>query len=442
MTFKVEKNKKIMSKKITTLFLVFIVGFMVIGSRPAFAQTSSIQAQLDMIASLTKQIQDLQNQILALQQKTQEINTERQTQVAELVKNLRQGSSGDDVKVLQALLAADPIIYPEGLITGYYGALTSKAVRKFQEKHDIEQAGIVGPKTLKKLNEFLKENPIAFISSVSSTATSTINWKRGHDDNEDNENEHGLCAIIPPGHLIAKGWLKEHDRPEIPTCQTLPPGIEKKDHGDNEDDDEDHNVTSTPDIVAPIISSINVTSITANSATINWMTNENSDSKVYYSATSPVNTSTTQTVNSASLIASHQLNLTGLNASTTYYYIVVSKDASGNTTTSVENSFITSQPADVTAPVISSVSTTNVASTTATITWTTNENSTSKVYYSTATPLNFGTALTSTVSGLTTSHSIGLTGLNATTTYYYAVESTDASSNTATSSQSSFTTTL
>ena len=432
-------------KKITTLILALFVVGIIIPTSPKYtaqAQTisSSAQAQLDLIKSLTQQLQTLQAQIDALRSQQAQIQTQKQTTIDQLVTSLKQGSSGDNVKILQALLAADPIIYPEGLITGYYGALTSKAVRKFQEKHGIEQAGIVGPKTLKKLNEFLRENPISFVTSASSTATSTIG-RRGHDDDDDDDDDREICAIVPPGHLIAKGWLKKHDKPVIPTCQTLPPGIDKKEHEDDDDDD-DHNVTSTPDVIAPIISSISATSITANSATINWLTNENSDSKVYYSATSPVNASTAQAVSGINLVVSHQLNLTSLNASTTYYYIVVSKDASGNTATSAENSFTTAQPADVTAPIISSVSAVNVASTTATITWTTNENSTSKVYYGTVNPINFGTALTATVSGLATSHSVGLTGLNATTTYYYVVESADASSNTATSSQSSFTTTL
>ena len=418
--------------------ILFLVGaFLVTGLNSALAETSTVQAQLDMITSLTKQIQDLQNQILALQQKAQDINIQRQTQVAELVKNLRQGASGSDVKILQALLAADPSIYPEGMITGYYGALTSKAVRKFQEKHGIEQAGIVGPKTLKKLNEFLRENPIAFVASTSSTTTSTIGNGRGHDDNE---NEHGLCAIVPPGHLIAKGWLKKHDRPEIPTCQTLPPGIEKKDHGDDsENEDDNHNGTSTQDVTAPVISSISATNITTTGATISWATNENADGDVYYSTTSPVNKVTATKMHDGVLGPTHSFNLTGLAASTTYYYIVESKDASGNESSGAEQSFVTASP-DVIPPVISAVSASGVSSSTATITWTTNENSTSKVYYSTATPLNFGTALTATVSGLATSHSVGLTGLNATTTYYYAVESADASSNTATSSQSSFVT--
>ena len=59
---------------------------------------------------------------------------------------------GDDVRRLQTFLAGDSAIYPEGKITGYYGALTVKAVRRFQEKYGLASVGRVGPQTLAKLN--------------------------------------------------------------------------------------------------------------------------------------------------------------------------------------------------------------------------------------------------------------------------------------------------
>ena len=46
-----------------------------------------------------------------------------------------------------------PDVYPEGLVTGYFGSLTENAVRRFQEKQGIEAVGIVGPVTRAKLNE-------------------------------------------------------------------------------------------------------------------------------------------------------------------------------------------------------------------------------------------------------------------------------------------------
>ena len=72
-------------------------------------------------------------------------------------KTLQRGSSGTDIKKLQEFLknppAGGPDVYPEGLVTGYFGFLTEKAVKRFQTKYGIESIGIVGPKTRAKLNE-------------------------------------------------------------------------------------------------------------------------------------------------------------------------------------------------------------------------------------------------------------------------------------------------
>ena len=75
-----------------------------------------------------------------------------------LARELGLGASGDDVTQLQAFLAADSLLYPEGKITGYYGSLTVAAVRRFQERYGIAQVGRVGPQTLLKLNEVMGQN--------------------------------------------------------------------------------------------------------------------------------------------------------------------------------------------------------------------------------------------------------------------------------------------
>ena len=67
--------------------------------------------------------------------------------------DLSLGSKGDDVTKLQELMAKDSEIYPEGLVTGYFGPATQRAVRKFQAKHGLPQVGRVGPATRAKLNE-------------------------------------------------------------------------------------------------------------------------------------------------------------------------------------------------------------------------------------------------------------------------------------------------
>jgi peptidoglycan hydrolase-like protein with peptidoglycan-binding domain len=72
--------------------------------------------------------------------------------------------SSNDVRRLQTLLATKPEIYPEGLITGYFGQLTKKAVQKFQLKYGVVKTksdsgfGVVGPKTRAKLQEIFGNN--------------------------------------------------------------------------------------------------------------------------------------------------------------------------------------------------------------------------------------------------------------------------------------------
>ena len=63
-----------------------------------------------------------------------------------------------DIKLLQTLLSHDSSVYPEALISGYFGNLTQKAVQKFQEKYGVTSSGAagygqVGPKTKSKLIE-------------------------------------------------------------------------------------------------------------------------------------------------------------------------------------------------------------------------------------------------------------------------------------------------
>jgi len=71
---------------------------------------------------------------------------------------LKFGTESEDVKRLQQLLATDSSIYPNGKATGYFGAMTRNAIRKFQKKYGIAKEGQVGygdfgPKTRAKIRE-------------------------------------------------------------------------------------------------------------------------------------------------------------------------------------------------------------------------------------------------------------------------------------------------
>jgi hypothetical protein len=65
--------------------------------------------------------------------------------------NLTYGDSGNDVTALQQRLEAEG--YYSGPITGYYGSLTTAAVRNYQKAKGISQTGTMGPQTMSALNK-------------------------------------------------------------------------------------------------------------------------------------------------------------------------------------------------------------------------------------------------------------------------------------------------
>ena len=102
---------------------------------------------------------------------------------------------------------------------------------------------------------------------------------------------------------------------------------------------------SAVDITPPVISGIAVTSIGATSASIQWTTNEASDSQVEYGLTASYGLTTTL---DTTLRTAHSVAVGGLTENTTYHYRVKSKDAAGNLATSADSTFTT---ADITPPV-------------------------------------------------------------------------------------------
>ena len=116
-----------------------------------------IQKLLDQIAYLKSEIAKLQAQIAG---------GNNQTFCSVLNNNLYFGLSGSsEVRCLQQFLKGQgQDIYPEGLVTGYFGNLTLSAVKRFQEKYASEilaplglyhSTGYVGPSTRAKINQLL-----------------------------------------------------------------------------------------------------------------------------------------------------------------------------------------------------------------------------------------------------------------------------------------------
>ncbi len=82
-----------------------------------------------------------------------------------------------------------------------------------------------------------------------------------------------------------------------------------------------------PDTTSPVISNVQVSSVTDTKSTITWATNEPADSLIRYGNTAPPS----GTAYNPALVTSHSIILTGLSQNTTYFFEVQSADGSANT---------------------------------------------------------------------------------------------------------------
>lgn len=179
---------------------------------------------------------------------------------ATLNRELQVGSTGNDVSAVQSFLAKDVTLYPQGLVTGYFGFLTKAAVSNFQSRNGIAAVGRIGPQTLPVMN-FQMDQGIVNGGGQSNT---------------------------------------------------------------------------TSDVISTI-NSVNI-STSRNSANVSWYTNMPATGKVYYS-TSPLNlnehynsvdVSGNVAMTDNSYATSQNVSISGLQANTTYYFLVYSVNQIGN----------------------------------------------------------------------------------------------------------------
>lgn len=88
------------------------------------------------------------------------------------------GMTGSDVSMLQSFLATDVSLYPEGLVTGYYGSLTAAAVARFQTRNDLASVGRVGPLTLPVLNAQMSVGLVGNTSASKAPAIANVTVTR------------------------------------------------------------------------------------------------------------------------------------------------------------------------------------------------------------------------------------------------------------------------
>lgn len=166
--------------------------------------------------SLIERLRVLVTQLLELRSKMTEVQAEIKEEIRV---GLSEGMTGDDIKKIQEILATDKTIYPEGMVTGYFGPLTKSALRRFQEKFELKVTGEIDADTRAYLEELLKER---------------------------------FGENTPPGLLIAPGIRQkielrikdgcdDDDRGAGPLC------IKFKSDNDDDDEDEDENEDESED---------------------------------------------------------------------------------------------------------------------------------------------------------------------------------------------------
>ena len=300
-------------KKIIAIFLSAGILFTVLCAPVSLsAQTANNSSAQELIQTLQKQIENLKIQIEALIVKIESLKqarlearetTKEIKGTLKLIRHLRYGMSGEDVKLLQEVLATDTDVYPEGLVTGYFGLLTRNAVKRFQKIAGIEQVGLVGPKTSARINELLEEGA-------------------------------GQSGKVPPGLLIAPGIRKKVSLElQILPGRKLPPGIAKRLGIE----------ILGEDVTPPVISNVTASNIDAISAEITWTTDEEADSRIWYSTIYPLVTATSSTLDAiyTDLVFNHSITLSDLIPDTIYYFIVNSADKVYNNEMSDEEEFTT-----------------------------------------------------------------------------------------------------
>jgi len=77
-----------------------------------------------------------------------------------------------EIKFLQYFLRLIPNIYPEKLVTGFYGSKTELAVKRLQAKLGIEESGKIDVKTQTKFCSFFNELDSETVNTKSETTSS------------------------------------------------------------------------------------------------------------------------------------------------------------------------------------------------------------------------------------------------------------------------------
>ncbi len=396
------------------------------------------------------------------------INKELSTPFSAAQRTLSVGKTGSDVSSLQQFLKDKGFFkYPK--ITGYFGLGTRNALISFQSAYKLPKDGIFGPRTKIKMAQLagvaspIATNlhrdfdwtagsaggdpatsitdttaPVRSSASPSGTlALGTTSTTISLTTNEPATCKYSTSSGTAFGSMTAfsttggtthsaavSGLINGGSFVYYTKCQDLLVNTNTTDFTIS--------FTVAADITSPTVNVTapgNNTIVAGSSVAITATASDDvSVAGVQFKLDSSTNIGSEDTVSPYSVT----WNSTGVSDGS-HTITAVARDGSSNSTTSS----VINVTVDNTGPVVSAISSGTPATTTATITWTTNENSNSRVEYGPT--ISYGSTTTLNPA-LVASHSAGLSGLMPLTTYHYRVISIDASSNSTTSADQTFTT--
>lgn len=190
---------------------------------------------------------------------------------------------------------------------------------------------------------------ISAITATSITSTgATITWTT--DDPSDSQVEYSTDTSYSSSTTLDTAIVTSHSVAITGTAPAMPYHYRVKSRNTagllTTSGDNTFTTVTGPDVTPPVITINPISGLTDVSVTINWTTDEASDSQVDYSADPDTSygTSTPITNPVPPGVTTHAVTLTGLTPSQLYHARVKSKDAAGNPAVPVLGTFTTAAP--------------------------------------------------------------------------------------------------
>ena len=191
----------------------YMIGFISLAFLvPMISSADTVSDMQSQIQALLGQVQVLQNQIRMMREASSSMEHASTTPTftgdqngegdnsgklcVPLMRNISEGSRGDDVREIQKMLATDKSIFT-GSTTGFFGKETARAMAKFQAKFGIASSttGFVGPITRRF---FAKRCSMQMLPQAQ-------NGQGGENGQDNNKGMMGSTTATSTGNMMQRG---------------------------------------------------------------------------------------------------------------------------------------------------------------------------------------------------------------------------------------------